>query len=428
MGFMTSAVVYLNGTPGSARLVPDLEASGIQVLGVVHECRQLVQEVVRHAPDLVIGDDPLPGEALFQVTQAMADISPCPVLLFTSDSDAGHLVRAIDAGIHAYVVNGYAASRLRSLIHLAQARFRREQALRNELLDLGSRLEERKTVERAKGILMHARQMSDDDAFQILRTASMHTNQRLGQVSQHIIQSARFAESVNRAGQLRMLSQRLVKLYVLQLAGVQVTQHKQRLQDSMLRIDGNLALLEKNLSKPTFGDLLGQLVLTWTRLKQALQGEPRVAQLAQVNDIAETLLQEAERLTSSLENAGAVAPLHVLNMAGRQRMLSQRFAKYALLGVLGDATARQRSEAGMAGARAEFEQGLAYLHGLPLTTQDIRTTLDAAAAAWQHMLTGAAESRRPIGQERLANASETLLDVFDQLSAYYEHSMQMLLG
>jgi hypothetical protein len=44
------------------------------------------------------------------------------------------------------------------------------------------------------------------------------------------------------------------------------------------------------------------------------------------------------------------------------------------------------------------------------------------------MLTGAAESRRLAGQERLANASETLLDVFDQLSAYYEHSMQMLVG
>lgn len=428
MGFMTSALVHLNGTQGAARLVPDLEATGIQVLGVVHERHKLVQEVVRHAPDLVICDDPLPGEALFKVTQAIADISPCPVLVFTSDSDADHLVRAIDSGIHAYVVNGYAASRLRSLIHLAQARFRRDKALRDELLDVRNRFEERKTVERAKGILMHARQMSDDDAFQILRTASMHTNQRLGQVSQHIIHSARFAESVNRAGQLRMLSQRLVKLYLLQLAGVQVTQHKQRLHDSMLRIDGNLALLEKNLSKPTFGDLLGQLVLTWMRLKHALQGEPRVAQLAHVDDIAETLLQEAERLTSSLENAGAVAPLHVLNMAGRQRMLSQRFAKYALLGGLGDATARQHSEAAMAGVRAEFEQGLSYLHGLPLTTQDIRSALDAAAAGWQHMLAGAAESRRPAGQERLANASETLLDVFDQLSEYYEHSMQMLVG
>jgi AmiR/NasT family two-component response regulator len=425
---MTSALVHLNGTQGSARLVPDLEATGFQILGVVHERHKLVQKVVRHAPDVVICDDPLPGEALFKVMQAIAEVSPRPVLVFTSDSDADHIVRAIDAGIHAYVVNGYSAGRLRSLVQLAQARFQHDKAQRDALLDITSRFEERKTVERAKGILMHARQMSDDDAFQILRTASMHTNQRLGQVSQHIIHSARFAESVNRAGQLRMLSQRLVKLYLLQLAGVQVAQHKACLADSMLRIDGNLALLEKNLSKPAFGDLLGQLMLTWMRLKAALQGVPRADQLTQVDEIAETLLQEAEHLTGSLENAGSVAPLCVLNRAGRQRMLSQRFAKYALLGVLGDATARPRCKAGMASVRAEFEQGLSYLNGLPLSTQNIRQSLDAAAAGWQQMLAGASDARRPAGQVRLANASETLLDVFDQLSEYYEHSMQMLVG
>ena len=426
---MTSALVHLNGTSGSLQLVADLEAAGIQILGVVNECNKLVHEVVRHAPDVVVCDDALPGEALFRVTQTMAEVAPCPVLVFTRDNDADHIVRAIESGIHAYVVNGYAASRLRSLVHLAQARFLRDKALRDALLDVTHRFEERKTVERAKGLLMHARQMSDDDAFQILRTASMHTNQRLGEVSQHIIHSARFAESVNRAGQLRMLSQRLVKLYLLQLAGVQVAQHKARLTDSMLRIDGNLALLAKNISNPTFGDLLGQLVLTWKRLRQALKaGVPRVAQLMRVDELAEALLQAAERLTGSLEQTGSVAPLQVLNRAGRQRMLSQRFAKYALLGLLGDTTARQHNEASMTGVRIEFEQGLSYLNSLPLSTQNIRSALNAAAADWQHMLAGAAESQHPLGLEQLANASEALLDVFDQLSGYYEHSMQMLVG
>ncbi len=97
-------------------------------------------------------------------------------------------------------------------------------------------------------------------------------------------------------------------------------------------------------------------------------------------------------------------------------------------GVLGDATARPRCEAGMTSVRAEFEQGLSYLNGLPLSTQNIRQSLDAAAAGWQQMLAGASDARRPAGQVRLANASETLLDVFDQLSEYYEHSMQMLVG
>ncbi|MDO8249222.1 MAG: type IV pili methyl-accepting chemotaxis transducer N-terminal domain-containing protein, partial [Rhodoferax sp.] len=333
-----------------------------------------------------------------------------------------------ESGIHAYVVNGYGANRLRPLVHLAQARFRREQALQEELLDVSSRFEERKMVDRAKGILMRARQMSDDDAFQILRTASMHSNQRLGQVSQHIIHSARFAESVNRAGQLRMLSQRLIKLYLLQLAGVQVTQQQERLKDSMLRIDGNLALLGKSLSKPTFGDLLGQVLLTWTRLKQALQGAPRADQMVHVDELAELLLLEAERLTGSLENAGSVAPLHVLNMAGRQRMLSQRFAKYALLGVLGDAAATARSEAGMAESSAEFEQALRYLNDIPLSTPDIRAALDAAAIGWQQLLAGATDARQPAGQETVAGASETLLEVFERLSGYYERSMQMLVG
>jgi len=425
---MTSALVHLNGTTGAALLLPELEAAGIQVLGVVAERSKLVQEVVRHAPDLLICDDPLPGETLFKAIQTIAETSPRPVIVFTSDSDADNIVRAIESGIHAYVINGYAASRLRSLVHLAQARFRFETARRDELLDVSSRFEERRLVERAKAILMQARQVSDDDAFQILRTASMHSNQRLGKVSQHIIHSARFAESVNRAGQLRMLSQRLIKLYLLQLAGVQVASHKECLKDSMQRIDGNLALLAKSLSKPTFGDLLGQVVLTWTRLKQGLQGEPQANQMAHLDELGERLLQDAERLTGNLENAGSVEPLHVLNMAGRQRMLSQRFAKYALLGVLGDGTTRSRCEVGMAESKARFEQGLSYLNDIPLSTPDIRGALDAAAVGWQHMLAGAADARRAAGQAQLASASEALLDVFERLSGYYERSMQMLVG
>jgi AmiR/NasT family two-component response regulator len=425
---MTTALVHLNGTKGSALLVPDLEAAGIQVLCVVDDRSKLVREVVRHAPDVVICDDPLPGEALFKATLAIFETSPRPVIVFTTDSDADNIVRATESAIHAYVINGYGANRLRPLVHLAQARFVREHALQEELLDVSSRFEERKMVDRAKGILMRARQMSDDDAFQILRTASMHSNQRLGQVSQHIIHSARFAESVNRAGQLRMLSQRLIKLYLLQLAGVEVTQQKVRLKDSMLRIDGNLVLLGKSLSKPTFGDLLGQVLITWTRLKQELQGAPRADQMAHVDELAELLLLEAERLTGSLENAGSVAPLHVLNMAGRQRMLSQRFAKCALLGVLGDSSAMSRSELGMAESRAEFEQALRYLNDIPLSTPDIRAALDAAAVGWQQLLAGAADARQTSGQETVASASETLLEVFERLSGYYERSMQMLVG
>lgn len=427
---MTSALVILNGPAGPHPLAADLEAVGIEVLGSVRGCSKLVQEVLRQGPDVVICDDPAPGEELFKALALVGETSPRPVIVFTTNPDAGRIARATQVGVHAYVVSGYARQRLRPLVHLAQARFTREQALREEIRDLASRLEERKMVDRAKGILMRAREVSDEDAFKMLRTASMHSNQRLGQVSEHIIHSARFAEDVNRSGQLRMLSQRLVKLALLQLGGVQPAQVQLWLKDSVTRIDANLAALGKSLSQPTFGDLLAQVQRTWSQLKPLLQGAPAAGHMPQLDALAGQLLQQAERLTASLENAGAMPPLQVLNLAGRQRMLSQRFAKYALIGMLGAQAGMAPDAQGLAQARVAFEEALDYLNNIPLSSREIRVLLDAAAVSWAQMLAGSAPTSRAEASdlERVATASEDLLEVFDQLSVHYGHSMQMLVG
>lgn len=431
---MTSVLLLRQGSRGLLPLQDDLAAAGCQVLATIDDCSKLVQAAVQHAPDLVVGEVVRPDESLFKVTQTLAEVAPRPVLLFTTDADAAHIESATSAGVHAWVVNGYGAERLRPLVRLAQARFERERGLLEQLRDVSQRFEERKQVERAKGILMRARALSDDDAFQILRTASMHTNQRLGQVSEQIIQSAHFAEALNRAGQLRMLSQRLVKLHLLRLADVQSRQQLALLDDSVQRVDANLAWLGKGLSQPSFGDLLGVLGATWQPLKASLKGKPVAGQVQQVDELADRLLQDAERLTASLQHAGAVASLQVLNVAGRQRMLSQRFAKMALmdlLGAEGDAAGRS---AAMTAVQGDFERALAYLNGLPLSTPDIRTALDEAATGWQQMLAATPKDRRPAGRDRLArletvaNASENLLDRFEQLSTHYERSMQMLMG
>jgi len=435
---MTSALIHVNGLKAALPLRADLEAAGIQVLGVATERAKLLQEVVRRAPDVVICDEPTPDDGLFRTTLSIALTAPCPVIVFTSDPDAAYIARAVESGIHAYAVQGYGANRLRPLIHLAQARFRHEQEQRNALQDVTARFEERGLVERAKGILMRVRQVSEDDAFQVLRTASMHTNQRLGQVAQQIIYSARFAEDVNRCGQLRMLSQRLVKLYGLQLAGVHSAQNAQHVQESVQRIDANLAHLGKSLSPATYGDLLGQVVQTWTQLKPVLQGTQTspapVSAVALTDELAERLLQGAERLTSQLESAGLAPPLRVLNLAGRQRMLSQRFAKFAVLGMLGDSALAQRCEDGMVESKAAFEQALTYLNGMPLSTPEIHSGLEAAGLGWLTMVAVARDAvhqtgvQRLAGLQSLATASEDLLEVFEQLSGHYERSMQLLAG
>ena len=435
MTAMTSVLLCVDASQASGLQACDITGAGLQLLHVMDDCNNLVQGVAHHAPDVVICALVKPDEGFFAAAQALTDSTPCPVLVFTSDDDAGHIVQAIPCGVHAWVINGYAAERLPSLVHVARARFAHEQALRQALADASNRLEERKSVDRAKAILMKARALSDDDAFRVLRTASMHSNQRMVEVSQHIIHSAHFAEGVNRAGQLRMLSQRLVKLHLnihlMKQARLPPGLQGEQLKYSVQRVDANLVWLRSGFPKPEFGDLVDRVGNTWADLKRQLKAGPSdhaSEAMTLIDELAEQLLAGAEALTGKLEVSGAVAPLQVLNRAGRQRMLSQRFAKYALFDGLGDAAQSARCQTAMGETRLAFEQTQHYLNNLPLSTPDIRRLLEAAGLDWQQMLASVPDSRRLVGQQRLAIASEELLQVFEQLSACYESSMQMLVG
>src|SRR5207244_11174693 len=112
-----------------------------------------------------------PDDALFELAAALFAARPTPLLLFCGDADAGKMARALECGISAYVVNGYAPNRLRPLTHLALARFAHERQLREALADVTHRFEERNLVDRAKGILMRARHVSEDEAFKIGRAS-----------------------------------------------------------------------------------------------------------------------------------------------------------------------------------------------------------------------------------------------------------------
>ena len=432
---MTSVLLYVEASAAIALKASDISGAGLQLLHVLEDCNNLVQCVVQHAPDVVVCALTTPNEGFFAATQALANGSPCPVLVFTSDEDEGHIVQAMASGVNAWVINGYAVERLPSLIRVAKARFTHEQTLRQACADANNRLEERKSVDLAKAILMKARVLSDDDAFRVLRTASMHTNQRMVDVSQHIIHSAHFAEGVNRAGQLRMLSQRLVKLHLnihlMQQARLPPGLQGEQLKDSVQRIDANLVWLRNGFAKPEFGDLVDRVGNTWADLKRQIKAVPAdhaIWTMTIVDELAEQLLGGAEDLTGKLEIFGAIAPLQVLNRAGRQRMLSQRFAKYALLEGMGDAAVGDRCRTAMSETRLAFEQTQHYLNNLPLSTPEIRRLLEAARLGWQQLLAGLSDTRHLVGQQRLATASEELLQVFEQLSASYESSMQMLIG
>lgn len=419
---MTSAFVVIGGGRECPSIERDLTQVGIDVVGR-GAAATLVQNVIQYDADLVVCYETHPDDALFAGTAALRTIAPRPVVVFTPDADAEKIERATSSGIDAYVINGYGLERLRPVIHLAQARFKYDRLLREELTEVQNRFNERKLLDRAKGILMRLRGLSEEDAYSTLRTTAMHSKQRIGQVAQQVIDASRAAEAVNRAGQLRMLSQRLVKLYALMCADITPDVTLGLCRASIEHVEANLATLKRTLSRATFGDLIEAVQKPWIPLKAALAARPDAGRLTEIDGLAERLLAQAETLTRALENAGLAGTLHVINVSGRQRMLSQRLAKLALMGTFGDPAplAERRQD-----AEAAFADGLAYLRKIPLTSEEISVLLRTAEADWASftaVLHGGSQARAEI-----ARLSEALLATFDELTGHYERGMQMLMS
>ncbi len=403
----------------------DLASLGVKV-GARSEPATLVRDAARAGCDLVLAWDPYPATELLKSLDALQQHAPMPVLLFTSDAQAATLDEALRSGVHAYVVNGYAPHRLRPLLQLARARFEREAALRSAHDDLTHRFEERKLVDRAKGILMRSLQIPEEEAFGLLRRASMHEQQRVGLVSRRVIDAARDAQALNRAGQLRMLSQRLVKLQALRCAGVEVATAGALLDESVARVVDNLVLLDKEVPRDTFGDLLDAVLHGWRALEPMLRPGVDRGSLVRVDAGADDLLVAAEALTAALEAASPLATLAIVNRAGRQRMLSQRLAKQALLGTLFDGPAAQAAADEAVHSIQAFESTLHELEQSPLSTPLIRAELERASTAWRRMLAGLHTAHTDAGRRSIAAESETLLAAFDRLTDLYGQGAQLL--
>jgi AmiR/NasT family two-component response regulator len=419
---MTSALVLSSAGPNAPALTDDLLAVGIEAT-LMPERTTLVQAAIEIAPDLIICFDPAPTPALFGQFSAVWTSAPRPVAMFTTDPDAEKIALAMRSGIHAYVVAGYGKHRLRSVIHLAQARFREDSQLRKELSDVQRRFDERKLLDRAKGILMGARNLREEEAYRALRSAAMATKQRIGELAQMVIDSAHYAEAVNRAGQLRMLSQRLVKLYALKCAGVSPAETERLFRDTDTQIETVLATLGRNLSHPTFGDLLASLSAPWTRLRALAGDGGRLDSLERVDALAEEMLDHSERLTANLEVPAFANALHAINVAGRQRMLSQRLAKQAVMLAL-----LPRLQPGLLamhdGTARELEDGLVFLRALPLTNAEITREMEATAEIWQQFKAALSMRDAAEGRERIATSSEQLLGCFDRITDQLERAIQ----
>lgn len=422
---MTSVLLLSVPDSGAPELASDFRAAGFEVRGE-GDCAHLVRATLQSNPDVLVCWAPRPTPELFEAVVTLQAQQATPVLCFTQDSAVESLQRALEAGVHAWVVQGYGSARLRPLVHLALARAAHDRSLRTRIAELDEKLEERKWVDRAKGILMRARQVSEDEAFQLLRSASMQGNQRVGQLSRQVIDAARVGEAINRAGQQRMLSQRLVKLYALGCSRTETAAVAVLMRESVARVEENLAALAANLSAPTYGDLIAAARDGWGALRKLLEAEAKASELARLDTLAEAMLAQADALVQALESSGQATQVGVINTSGRQRMLSQRAAKLALLQA--NAADREAIDRALVETASAFEAGMARLNAAPLSTPEIRDLLARGQAAWEDLRSAIPKASQAPGRIKLAAASEELLEAFDRLTEAYQHSIQVLIG
>ena len=162
-----------------------------EVLGFASVEEDLSQGVEIHNPDVVIIDMESPGRDTLENLQSVQSSAPRPIVMFTQDDDGATIARATRAGVSAYVVDGVSTKRVRPILDAAIERFQQYQSLTEELEKTRAQLEERKLIDRAKGILMNQRGLSEAEAYKAMRKLAMSNNKRLVDIAESITTAAK---------------------------------------------------------------------------------------------------------------------------------------------------------------------------------------------------------------------------------------------
>jgi response regulator NasT len=166
-------------------LIEMLAEAGYEVIAQASDGAQAIELVQEHKPDLAILDVKMP--ILDGISAAEEIIATCPVLMLTAFSQRELVDRARDAGVMAYVLKPFTINDLVPAIEIAISRHLQMKSLAAEVADLHDRLETRKIIDRAKGILMAALNLTEPQAFSWIQKAAMDRRLTMKEVAQAVI-------------------------------------------------------------------------------------------------------------------------------------------------------------------------------------------------------------------------------------------------
>lgn len=173
-----------------ALLTHSLQSSDCQVLERETITLALLDCLAQLNPDAIIIDADAPDRDMLEHVCMISRDQPRPIVMFTDDDDAATMQQAMRAGVTSYVVKGIAPARIKPILQVAMLRFAEHQALRQDLAVAQNQLAERKTIERAKGIVMQKKNIDENAAYHLLRKMAMERNAKLADVAAQVVDLA----------------------------------------------------------------------------------------------------------------------------------------------------------------------------------------------------------------------------------------------
>ena len=179
-------VLVVDPDPARAALVAE-GLAGVDPLDVRHAAVFTRGEAAAFEPDVIVVASDSPDRDTIESLRESTASNPRPVVMFVDRSEPGLAEEAVRAGVSAYVVDGLAANRVRAVLEVAMSRFQLMSQLRHDLEKAKADLASRKTVERAKALLMKERGLEEEQAYKLLRKLSMDTGRPIGAVASDLL-------------------------------------------------------------------------------------------------------------------------------------------------------------------------------------------------------------------------------------------------
>jgi two-component system, response regulator / RNA-binding antiterminator len=185
------AVLVIDENRVRASIIEEgLREAGHEQVTVTNDVDGLARRIAELNPDVIVINLENPNrdrlEAMFQLSRAVKR----PIAMFVDRTDRASIEAAVEAGVSAYVVDGLRRDRVKPILDMAVSRFNAYARLTRELEEARGELENRKLIDRAKGILMRSRSLSEEEAYRLMRSTAMNQNRKLAEIAESLITAA----------------------------------------------------------------------------------------------------------------------------------------------------------------------------------------------------------------------------------------------